>query len=380
MCWIACCGAQVDARDEAPLSPWYEEAPEFKEEPEQCDSLAVEAFQRLVAMVKGNVVFSPASMEEMLTTLQKASGEITYAELATLPYGSPTVKSALPLQSVNALFADTSVTLAPGAEHAQRVPFSTAPGDAVKAINTWCKENTNGKIATMLQKQPETSALRLVALNAVHLSASWLAPFTEGDTQKEYFRLPDGQGVGIPMMHQQESFHYAVGDDWQAIALIYRRNGRAGEPACFIGILPRGDARAFISTLTPQKYNDIRRALVRSERQLIDLALPRFKMDGGALSLKPVLQAMGVQQLFSGVADLRGLTPDSVMLDDIQQKIYIEIDENGTEAATVTTTLVPYWMLEESKKRIRFDRPFIWVIGDLTTEAPPYFMGLFENP
>ena len=378
---LTLCGCQSSSVD-----PPYEANP-TPTIPAGVDALAVDMFRRVVAQEEGNVVFSPASAEAVLLMLREGAAGQTRKELDALPYGKQGVPSAMRVESANALFADDSLTLKPGSTPVERVPFAGNPAKAVDRVNAWCSEKTHGKISSILSARELSENTRLIATNAVYLKEKWLRPFMPSSTSPQNFHLSNGSTVRVPMMHKKANLLYAKGDDWQAVALFYRTDGRAGEPGCFIGILPKGDARAFAATLTPQKFNAIRTALAQSGFDTTEVYLPRFEISPPAISLAAALQALGVKAAFSpGAADLSNLaqSPDGtpLYLSAVVQKCYVKADEQGTEAAAVTGMAVAIQSapIIKEPRIIRFDRPFIWIIGDLSTAAPPYFMGLMENP
>ena len=346
------------------------------------DALAANLFRRVVAEQKeGNVVFSPASAEAVLLMLREGAAGQTKAELAALPYGKQGVPSAMRVESANALFVDDSLKLKRVSVPVHRVPFTIAPDEAANSVNAWCCDKTHGKIPSVFDAVPPLT--RLMAVNAVYLKERWLRPFEPDDTKEEDFHLRDGRTVKVPMMFKETDLLYAEGEDWQAVALFYRTDGRKGEPGCFIGILPRGDAREFAATLTPQKFNAIRTALAKSGYNETQVRLPRFKVNTDAFSLVPALQAVGVRQAFDErKADFSALVEtapgENLYLRSVVQKCYVDVSEQGTEAAAVTAAS-PCCEYISLPRIIRFDRPVLWVIGDITTDAPPYFMGLVEE-
>ena len=344
------------------------------------DALAANMFRHIVAENDaGNVVFSPASVEAVLHTLRDGTAGDTRKELAALPYGKRGVASAMRVECANAIFADMKRDEVKKNIHFRYAPFLSQPDTAVAQVNAWCRENTHGRIVSILDKKlpPRT---RLIALNAVYLKETWLRPFPAEQTQREYFVPHSGKKQVVTMMSLETPLRYAEGKDWQAVALPYRSQ-QQGEPGYFIGILPRGNARAFAATLTPDKLAAICKALSHARPEPTLVNLPRFEISAPAISLAPALKALGVNLVFSEAADFSELTTVPLSLKDVLQKCYVKVDEEGTEAAAVTAAIgVDCCMpLDDKLHRICFNRPFLWIIGDLTTEAPPYFMGLTED-
>lgn len=347
----------------------------------ESDAFALQAFRHLLAEQQGNVVFSPAGLEGVLKLLQQGARGKVAAELAALPMGRGEGKGAMQVSESNALFVAENLKLKPGVKSAavMQAPFADNPAEARQLINEWANDSTRGMIPQMVDVDlPRTT--RLVAANAVVLDEKWLLPFKEKNTEPQDFHLADGSTKQVPMMYKRDYFHYAAGKDWEAVALFYRTDGRPGTPGCFIGILPKGDARAFAARLTTEKMSAIRRQLAVSGERELEVRLPKFETTTPAFSLKQTLQACGARGIFLPGADFSGFADEPLMLDEIQQKCYTKVDEQGTKAAAVTIGMVPLCVNPVEPKKITFDRPFLWVIGDLTSPAAPWFMGLCEEP
>lgn len=284
-----------------------------------------------------------------------------------------------------ALFIAEKFTLNPGVkvDEVRRVPFATAPARAAATINGWAGDKTRGLIPTIISERDIVPTTALVAANAIYLKEKWLHPFPVSDTRAGVdFKMESGRTVPVAMMCSKAKYRYAEGEGWQAVAIPYKTEGRQGEPGYFIGILPGKAASDFARNLTPQQYQDIRRALAESPARDTIVYLPRFELNPGTYSLKPALQACGLRTVFSQGADFSGFSPQPLYLSNVLQRCYCKADEEGTEAAAVTVAVVRNKCILPGPRPevIVFDRPFIWVIGDLNTPAAPYFMGITHQP
>lgn len=361
---------------------------------QQTDDFAIKMFSILATTQKGNIVFSPSGTEAVLQMLRQGAAGETAKELDALPLGKQGVKNTITPQpqQVNALFVSKDLELNPNINKKQvlRVPFKTDPIKAIKTINKWAKQKTKGRIAKVVTKDNVTTNTRMIAVNAIHLNAAWWFPFDLEQTRENTnFTLADGSTTTVNMMRQQANFYYAEGEAWQAVALFYEPDDdltskRIEARLCFIGILPKGDAREFARQLTAEKYQSIRTTLAEASTQDTIVCLPRFKIKTDAFSLKNTLSACGVQQAFSASGNFSGFTNSQLRLSDVVQRCYISVDESGTEAATVTEAFMDEGCIAEDEadcaKVINFNRPFIWVITDLKTPATPFFMGILEQP
>ncbi len=341
-------------------------------------ALAFDVFRALAAEKKGNITYSPDSLEAVLALLRDISAGKSHQELAALKMGQRLVLHALELERANALFAADDAKLKPqvkGPLH--RAPFATQPAQAAERINAWCREGTHGLIPELVSEADIDKSTRLVALSALFLKGKWLHPFDPRDSYEGAFYTAGGTQAAT-FMTTKGSFRLAAGDGWQAVALFYAAEGRRGEPACFIGILPTGNARDFAAKMTLKQYNAIRRALTEAPtKRGIRVTLPKMVLESGSFSLKQALLASGLQQCFAHIDLSRLLDEDKLFLADVVQRCRVEISEEGTSAAAATAAVVN----ERSRSpEISFDRPFIWAIGDLSSAAAPLFVGLCEHP
>ena len=365
--------------------------PALRAEPcAETDSFAVQLFSVLAAAQQGNIVFSPASLENVLRLLQQGARGSSAAELAALPMGKQGVRSAMNPAEASALFISEQLTLKPGvqADDVLKAPFATAPHQAAKLINDWSARRTRGLIPSIVSAQDLPPTTALVAANAIYLKEKWLHPFPVRDTRENaVFTQEDGNTIRVAMMHSKAKYRYAEGANWSAVAIPYKTEGRAGEPGYFIGILPKHSprdysARDLARDLTPQQYRHICKALADSTPQETIVNLPRFELKPCTFSLKPALQACGLTTIFSQSADFSGFVDRPLYLDDVLQRCYCKADEEGTTAAAVTVAVGRYKSIPVGPRPnvISFNKPFIWIIGDLNTPAAPYFMGITNEP
>lgn len=380
---LSCHAPQND--DDASLSELpYEEQPRIEALAQlKSDAFALQVFRALASSQQGNVIFSPASLEGLLHLLKQGSKGQTSRELSALPMGQQDVPTTMQVTEASALFLNKDVQLKPGikADAILPAPFSSDPALAADTINHWVHQSTKGMVPSLIKASDISPWTRMVAAQALCLEEKWLRPFmAEASREGVAFHLRDGRTAPVRMMSHKSNYLYAEGKDWKAVALFYRTDGRTGHPACFIGILPKGDARDFAATLTEQKFSHIRRALAAVKPVEVHVSLPSFESLTDAFSLKEILEALGLRQSFSKQADFTGFTDTPFFLQDVLQRCYVKVNEQGSRAAAVTAALMPYAIPIDEPKEITFDKPFLWVISDLDSAAPPFFMGLYEQP
>jgi serpin B len=97
-----------------------------------------------------------------------------------------------------------------------------------------------------------------------------------------------------------------------------------------------------------------------------NVSLPKFKLEY-ATELKDVLSSLGMQQVFnSAQADFSAMTNSAVALDQVKHKAVIEVNEEGTEAAGVTSSGIRITSAIPQKQpfEMNINRPFFFAIHD----------------
>lgn len=233
----------------------------------------------------------------------------------------------------------------------------TFDATAVKLINDWCSQKTAGKINEIVKEL--NPATRLVLINALYFNGRWKAPFLKERTTEEFFTKENGEKVKVNMMHQKFDTQYYENE---TIQMASKPFGQGTFNMYFVlpreGVTMDDAAEAFATNFT-QWCSDARRCEV-------NLSLPRFKADYST-SLKDALQATGMKNAFTpGSADFSGITKkEPVYIGNVLQKTFVKVDEEGAEAAAVTSVMLEAMAAPPSTpKTMKIDRPFFYVIRE----------------
>jgi len=250
-----------------------------------------------------------------------------------------------------------------GALH--EVNFRTQPDEAVKTINTWVSDKTGGKIKDLIQRDLIDPDTRLILTNAIYFKGTWEAEFEKGNTEEEDWHGANGIRK-LPMMHQESGYLYYEGDDFQALDLPYD-----GAQLSMLVVLPRKkDGLTALENRWAAEgiYGQVTTRL-RDEETVI-LSLPRFKMET-ALTLKPVLCALGAELAFSGGADFSGIGNEPLAISEVVHKAFVEVNEEGTEAAAATGVAMAFCaaVMPSQPKVFQADHPFLFFIRDRSTNT-----------
>ncbi len=248
--------------------------------------------------------------------------------------------------------------------------------EAVKdTINNWVEENTNGRIKDILDYVHPLAIMYLV--NAIYFNGNWTYQFNEEDTKNDIFYLPGGETKDCKMMEVKSRFKYFEDSLLQAIDVPYG-NGNYSMTV----ILPQygEDIEEFISGLTQEKWDEWMDSFIEDS---VNLFLPKLKLEYKTDSiLKEALKEMGMEIAFD--PDRANFTdmadPSDIWIGRVIHKTFLEIDEEGTEAAAAT--VVEMWESSvpgETEIIIRIDRPFIFAIRE-NHSGTILFIGKIVDP
>ena len=247
--------------------------------------------------------------------------------------------------------------------------------ESAQTINHWADTHTHGKIKEVV-RWPFDPATRLILANAIYFKGKWDRPFDKQATKDHAFNvLPGGAQKQVPMMWEHGRFNYQEGDGFQAVRLLY-----AGGHLQMYLFLPdtNSSPTKLLADLNADTWRD--KILPKFQDRQGMLALPRFKLDYD-VTLNHPLKALGMRQAFTDGADFSGMADEPLFVSEVKQKSFVEVNEEGTEAAAVTTVTMMTTAVPRPTKVFEMivDRPFLFVIADDQTKSI-LFMGVIHDP
>ncbi|XP_069349260.1 leukocyte elastase inhibitor isoform X2 [Eulemur rufifrons] len=267
-----------------------------------------------------------------------------------------------------------------GAELAS-VDFQHASEDARKTINQWVEGQTEGKIPELLAAGVVDNMTKLVLVNAIYFKGNWQEKFMKEATEDAPFRLNKKDTKTVKMMYQKKKFPYGYIEDLQ----------------CRVLELPYQGKELSMLVLLPDDIGDESTGLKKIEEQLtfeklhewtkpgnlgiieVNVGLPRFKLEDSYI-LNSDLARLGVQDLFnSSKADLSGISgARDIFISKIVHKSFVEVNEEGTEAAAATAGVATFAMLMPEESFVA-DHPFIFLVRH-NPSSTILFLGRFSSP
>lgn len=259
--------------------------------------------------------------------------------------------------------------------NAQITALNFADPKATKIINDWVKKKTNNKIPQIVDKiDPVYTMLYLI--NAVYFKGNWSVKFDKKQTQDRPFTLMDGTKKQIPMMYQKGNYRYLKTDKFQAISLPYGK----GSISMYI-FLPDTNYQLnkLLKNLNLKNWQEWISQFHSMDGTII---LPRFQLEYEK-SLNPALKNLGMEIAFTaGKADFSGMTqmPLDLYINEVKHKVFVEVNEEGTEAAAATAVEIRTTSIREPQEFMMIvDRPFFCAICDNETGSI-LFMGAITDP
>ena len=337
-----------------------------------------------------NLLLSPTSAASALSLLYPAAGGQTaeaFRSVLHLPAWSPELVAALhghtqalaglrydgdldddapdALQMSNRLWTATGLKpdqrylddLATAfAADVRALDFAGDPAGATDRINTTVADDTHGIIDQLFEKPLDVDTM-VVLTNALHLKARWADPFT--DTRSAPFAAPSGE-VDVDMMSGASGTGRSAAG-WQSVELPYRD----GTLTAVAVLPPEGtDPCAIDAALLAH--------LESAEPRDVGVQLPRLEIE----------QTHGLLDVLVGLGppvdgDYSGLGREDLEISQVVQKSFLEVDEEGTEAAAATGVAVEAVSAAAPEQSVVFDRPFLFLLTDTATRSPLFVAAVY---
>jgi serpin B len=363
---------------------------------------AFDLYARL-SQKQGNIVLSPYSIssalgmtfvgargntakemaETLRFTLDNERVHPTFGELIRKVQGADG-KRNYELATANSLWGDkTGLSLEPKFLRVtqtdylagfQAVDFANDPEGARRSINAWVEGRTKKKIEELIPEGLITNNTRLVLVNAIYFKGDWSVPFPRAATRSDDFTTPGAPAFKVPMMHHTFVANYSENADFQLAQFMYK-----GNDVSMVVILPmKKDGLADLEKKLSAKA--LAQALASARETDLQVALPRFKMTE-AFSLADALTQLGMRDAFRpGSADFTGMetTANSFVISAVVHKAFVEVDEQGTEAAAATG-VIGKGSEPPPPAPFRADHPFLFVLRHNATGSI-LFLGRVTDP
>lgn len=347
------------------------------------------------SLPKSNYFLSPAGLAFALAMVENgAQGETLRQIMATLQVTNTSMAHLneankalldhlskldpkIKLEIANAVWIDQKASIKPAFIEVNQRDYDAQVANGnfqdpatVKKINDWVSVRTDGKIPTIV-RPPLDARLRVLLLDAIYFKGDWLAQFDTNRTRDLPFTLANGQVIQHPRMSHTGHYPYIENDRFQAVELPYV----GGDISMFI-FLPRGKLSEWMNNFTVEDFQAAVRRMAPREGAV---ELPRFKLEN-EYDLTSVLPSMGMPLAFTDRADFGAMSAEPLRISFVKQKTYVAVNEQGTEAAAVTSIGVRSMAMRREEPPFQFvvDRPFFMAIRERQTGLILFLGAIFD--
>lgn len=360
----------------------------------QSNSFGIDLFREAASISGDNMMLSPLSASTALSMLLNGCDGETYTQIRDMlgyeglsldeineNYNSLvsqllTVDPDVQLSLANSVWYRQDFTVKQTflekmntSYNAETEALDFASPSAISTINNWAKDNTNGKIEKVLDGIDADAVMFL--MNALYFKGDWTYKFDKSQTAQKLFYPQNSDPKKVEMMHSEKPFRLHSGNNFRAIELPYGQQNFA-----MVVILPDGPLEGFIESFSGEKWEGITASLDEIKPAFTDISLPKFKFDYEKI-LNDQLRSLGMTDAFIPLtANLSGISDNNIYIDFVQQNTFVDVNEEGTEAAAVTTIGIRETSLPEP---IEVNKPFIFAIRERTTNTL-LFIGKVEMP
>ncbi len=403
---ISLAGCQMGSPAGNPGPPPVEWSAEMQAVADGNNRFALDLYAKLRGKT-GNLFFSPYSAhaalamtatgakattrDQMVSVLHLPADESKAAAAGDLGrfYAHP--RADYELSVANALWGQKGFPWRPEFLDLQRTRFGAGfreadfvadPEAERKRINGWVEEQTRDRIKELLREGLLTKQHRMVLVNAVYFKGAWKDQFDPTRTRPRPFTQADGTRTPVPMMHREGGFRHYVEP---------RTDGK-WEPEFQVAELPYKGGELSMVVLLPGTHDGLPALEARlttdalagwlakaSDAGEAGLYLPKFRIETDAMFLKEPLRQLGMVAAFApGAADFTGLHTggDQLYVDLVVQKAFVDVTEEGTEAAAATAVVMRG---ESARRGFQADHPFLFLIRD-ARRGTILFLGRVEKP
>ncbi|CAG9575761.1 unnamed protein product [Danaus chrysippus] len=252
----------------------------------------------------------------------------------------------------------------------EKVNFSQSKA-AADLINKWVENQTNSKIKDLISADSLNDDTRLVLVNAIYFKGTWKKQFDPANTMDQPFFITSSETVDVPMMYKEDNYYYG---ESRALNAQLLRLGYVGKEASMLIVLPNEveGLNGVLSKLA--EGHDLLKELDDMHNIKVQVTIPKFKIET-EIDLAELLPKLGIKSIFNQSDN--GLTkilnkPEGLFVSKAVQKAFIEVNEEGAEAAAASGMVMMMRCAPMPPVRFDANKPFLFVLMDSGT---PIFYG-----
>lgn len=247
-----------------------------------------------------------------------------------------------------------------------------ASKEAPKVINDWVSSKTNNKINEMIKQIDPATFLYLI--NAIYFKGDWSKSFDKALTVEGDFYITDTKTKKLPMMNKTENLKFVEGEKFRAVSIPY------GKDEAFLNVFLPKDGSSLDDFYKEMSEENHKTWLSSMESKEVNLKFPKFKLEYESKLNESLIDiGMGIAFNNGGSANFSKLSEGGGFISEVKHKSFIEVNEEGTEAAAATSVAISKSASPINMKvNFKVDKPFFFTITDTTNSI--LFMGNIVEP
>ncbi len=350
------------------------------------NALALHCFKlQLQNEAKKNIVFSPLATGMLLNQWSEITSNIQSGLIQKLleKNGLTRLNTGMSnsLSGIVMPIVDSELALIDSAATRELavVPFTTNRVQAVMTINNWVDVNTEETIKVALPTASLTPHTQLISLSALSAPYQWLHPMHRDENKAiTFYDEESSSSYYVNTIRMNAPLRYLNESDFLAVALFFKTENLKAPRTCLLIIMPKYEKlRSFAQELELDRLNAIRQLLATTDAIRTELRMPSFQVHPMLESQKELFTQLGLGALFDTEHGFGNLSTRACKMQDVWQ-IY---NFQAIASKKSTSSDSEYSDHEEyvSAFALSINRPFIWMLTDLTTDAAPQLMGVVEK-
>lgn len=336
-----------------------------------------ETLDQLLSFLKTNTVDDLNTLSSQLVTLVFADGS---------PSGGPRLSFA------NGVWVEQTLSLKPSFKQvvdtvynaaSNQVDFQTKAIEVANEVNLWAEKQTSGLIKEILPSGAVDSTTKLIFANAVYFKGTWSEKFDPSKTKDQDFHLIDGSKAQVPFMTSKKKQFVRSYDGFKVLGLPYLQGEDKRRFTMYFFLPDEKDGLQSLLQKISSESDFLDRHIPRQKVDIGQFLIPKFKIDYG-FEASEMLKELGLVLPFTGGEGLTEMVESSMgknlYVSSIHHKSFVEVNEEGTEAAAASAAVVMLRSLMTGEK-VDFvaDHPFVFVIREDMTGVV-LFVGQMVDP
>ncbi|OAY50881.1 serpin-ZX [Manihot esculenta] len=320
------------------------------------------------------------TLDQLLAFLKSKSNDqfsSFSSELVSVVFADGSVSGGPRLSFANGVWVDRSLSLKPSFKQvvdnvykaaSNQADFQTKAVEVTNEVNAWAEKETSGLIKEVLPSRSVDATTRLIFANALYFKGAWNEKFDASTTKDHDFYLLNGSSLHVPFMTSKKKQFISAFNGFKVLGLPYKQGEDKRSFSMYFFLPDAKDGLPALAEKVGSESGFLDHHLPQQRVEVGDFRIPKFKISFGFEASK-TLKGLGLVLPFSGEGDLTEMVDSSVgqnlYVSSIFHKTFIEVNEEGTEAAAASAGVVKLrGLLNTEKLDFVADHPFLFLIRE----------------